>query len=461
VPASPTRRGLLRSFALGSAGLLLPVWPAPATAAHLAAAPRDLPGALRTRIVSGRPMLDMALASARPGDHIVLADGVYGGSPLPITARGTAQHPIVVRAANPVRLRPDGTVLVSGARIQTRLDVTGAHLWLYGLDCDGTGWLGNTFLIRLNDARNVKIKRCRIHHWEGRGIELKGASTDAEIAYNDLSPRSFDDQRPIYPRGPAAQVRNRHRNGIRGDASALRADIHHNHFHDYPAKGQPYDDYKVAALICGVSPATGGREAYWDVHHNLFARCHSSSEGVDAPFAEWKASRCTFRENTFDNCNGHLTFRQGLDNNLIANWFRDVRAVRFMDRGHRILGNVVEYTEASAQFPRTGLNVLAGTIPWTTPQAQKLGFPQAYQVVVAGNRRQGALGRFLTVGASISSSSVLPALDTRIEGWDPSMGPIAFGRHLGTQGPTRATRESWPTATPLSPAQVGPGADLA
>jgi hypothetical protein len=411
----------------------------------------EYPPPLRIVSVANANELRSAVAAARPGDHIVLADGTYGGSKLSVAVSGTAANPIVIRAANRVRLDTDGSVRVSGARIQHEIAITGSNIWLYGLNLDGTGWLEQSFFINLNDAAHATIKRCRIYHWEGRGIQLLNASTDVEIAYCDLSPRSFDDQRPIYPSGPASQVRNKFRTGIRGDTSALRADIHHNHFHDYPPKGQKYEDYKVAAIICGESPATGDDPARWDVHHNLFIRCNASAEGVDAPFAEWKAAHCTFRENTFQDCDAHLTFRQGIHNNLIANWFRNVRAVRMMDGPHRLIGNVVESCP-------TGINILAGNLPETTPQAQKDGFVQAHDVLLAGNRREGSAGAFLRIGPAISGDSDLPALNTRIEGWDSSKGPINYQNHQGTQGPFPATGETWPAAVRIGPAEVGPEA---
>ncbi len=77
----------------------------------LTATTRSVPGdpaAPNSRLVSDAASLRAALASARPGDIITLADGVYAG-PFSISAAGTAGNPIVVRGSS-----QDGTILDGG-----------------------------------------------------------------------------------------------------------------------------------------------------------------------------------------------------------------------------------------------------------------------------------------------------------------------------------------------------------
>jgi hypothetical protein len=66
--------------------LLLPAW--------VQAAPRR---------VTTRDELAQALASARPGDVIRLAPGIYAGGLHLVDLKGTARAPIVVRAEDPAR----------------------------------------------------------------------------------------------------------------------------------------------------------------------------------------------------------------------------------------------------------------------------------------------------------------------------------------------------------------------
>lgn len=52
--------------------------------------------------VSDEAGLEAAIAAAKPGDVIELADGVYASNGISCNANGTAAEPIVVRAANPL-----------------------------------------------------------------------------------------------------------------------------------------------------------------------------------------------------------------------------------------------------------------------------------------------------------------------------------------------------------------------
>jgi hypothetical protein len=77
------------------------------------ALPRDVP-------VSTRQELAAALAAARPGDVIHLADGVYTG-PFQISAAGTAENPIVIRGTS-----EEGTILDgNGCKDCNELEVYG------------------------------------------------------------------------------------------------------------------------------------------------------------------------------------------------------------------------------------------------------------------------------------------------------------------------------------------------
>ena len=368
---------------------------------------------------------------------------------MAVAVTGTAANPIVIRAANRVRLDTDGSVRVSGARIKHFVNIQGSNIWLYGLHCDGTDWLEQQFSINLNDAARVTIKRCRIYHWEGRGIQLNGASTEAEIAYCDLSPRSFDDQRPDLsrrPGRPGARTTSAPASAATSPRCAPTSTTTTSTTTRRRVRNtktiRSRRSFAARARPRATTPPNG------TYIHNLFIRCDASAEGVDAPFAEWKAASCTFRENTFQDCDAHLTFRQGINNSLTSNWFKNVRAIRMMDGPHRLIGNVVESCP-------TGINILAGTLPLTTPQAQKDGFVQAHDVLLAGNRREGSAGAFLRIGSAISGNSTLPALRTRVEGYDSSKGPISYGNHQNTQGPFATTVETWPSAVRLGPADVG------
>ena len=106
-----------------------------------------LPAATRTIEVATTSQLNNALANAQPGDHIVLADGSYA-APNRITRSGTAQKPIVIRAAN-----------LLGARITSgTIEIDASWITWHGIDSVANG------AIRLGAnaaADDVKVWRCR------------------------------------------------------------------------------------------------------------------------------------------------------------------------------------------------------------------------------------------------------------------------------------------------------------
>jgi hypothetical protein len=126
----------------------------------------DLPEPRNVVPVASAARLAEALAAARPGDHIVLADGAYSGSFVAARA-GSADAPVVVRAATP-----------RGARIRGSVRITGAHVWLWEL------WLeGATVGIAADGAR---MSRCRQTDTTGIALEV-GRGRGVEIDRNELA----------------------------------------------------------------------------------------------------------------------------------------------------------------------------------------------------------------------------------------------------------------------------------
>jgi hypothetical protein len=103
----------------------------------------------------------------QPGDQVVLGAGTYSsGSRLSIGHRGTADNPVVIRAAvgaDVVLTRPDASqnvVNMEGAQhlIFRGIEVTGGSAGLRILEKDGY------------DARYITIEDCHIHHTGGNLI---------------------------------------------------------------------------------------------------------------------------------------------------------------------------------------------------------------------------------------------------------------------------------------------------
>lgn len=132
----------------------------------------EYPSALRTVNVSNGSELAAALASAQPGDHIVLADGTYtNGSDFATSIDGTAANPIVIRAANKLL-----------ARLTRRINFAHAYYYLWGIDIDGVG-LGVD-----PGADNLVVRRCRVRNYSSyQGIWCRVKATGCRFEYCDLS----------------------------------------------------------------------------------------------------------------------------------------------------------------------------------------------------------------------------------------------------------------------------------
>ncbi|HEX6012217.1 MAG TPA: chondroitinase-B domain-containing protein [Geminicoccaceae bacterium] len=98
-----------------------------ATAAGGSGQVADPPAPLREVAVTTGQALAKALQEARPGDHIVLADGSYDGA-FTLVASGKQDAPIVLRAQNQ-----------HGATLTDSLSLEGERGWVHGLVLSGDG----------------------------------------------------------------------------------------------------------------------------------------------------------------------------------------------------------------------------------------------------------------------------------------------------------------------------------
>jgi hypothetical protein len=150
--ASLDRRGFGSLAAAAGVACLAP-WPA-------GAATDDPPPAARTYTVYSSSMFASRLAYAQPGDHIVLAAGTWSGN-WTLSRSGTAQQPIVIKAATK-----------HGATIAGTITLAGQFTTVYGLKFSGNGqgvqiasnntsvlrcWFMGPRGVKATNQQNVKI----------------------------------------------------------------------------------------------------------------------------------------------------------------------------------------------------------------------------------------------------------------------------------------------------------------
>lgn len=266
------------------------------------------PAVAAIRPVASLAALQAQLDQAKPGDTIVLADGIYP-SPQPLTVRatGTAGQPITVTAAHGgqavfdgpggfVLTAPAAWIVIRGfhfaqAAASNRIETGATHI----------RYTRNTF-----SAPGDRAGAC-----------LTIAGDDAEIDHN-----AFRDKHTLGNMldviGEGAQV-------------ARRAWIHHNHFHDFAnAGGNGAETIRLGRSWLSMSNSDSV------VEYNRFERCVGENELITN-----KSGRNTYRFNTFlDSPGAQLTLRHGNACVVYGNTFRGTDGLRIFGDRHQIFSNV-------------------------------------------------------------------------------------------------------------------------
>jgi hypothetical protein len=260
--------------------------------------------------VATQAALAAALAAARPGDCITLADGEYT---FPrVTTQGTAAQPIVLQAAH-----------VGGARVATGgLVLDGAaYTTVAGLD-----WTSSDNLTVV-DGDHDRITRCRFHpavevanvDW----VSLSGRTSDTRIDHNDFGPKNVISNMVMLS-GAGAQVVQHTR-------------IDHNYFHDiHRTTGNGWET--IRAGLSGLALSSG----YTVIESNLFVGCDGDPETISI-----KQSDAVVRYNTLRTTAGEITLRLGNRNQVYGNFIlgggvANTGGIRVCGSDHTIYDNYVQ-----------------------------------------------------------------------------------------------------------------------
>jgi poly(beta-D-mannuronate) lyase len=262
-----------------------------------------LPACKRTVMVANAGALGGALGGAMPGDCLVLADGDYPGPA--ITARGTAEAPIVVRAANRLKANMTGSLRLMGA----------AYVVVEGFNFPG----GASAVIGGNSS-NTRISRSRFF---SNGVELNGTAKDNRVDRCEFGPKGSDG------------------NLVRATGMSENTRIDRNYFHDISAAGGNGRETIVLGC-CGAQfddHPTGNI-----VELNLLVNASGEAEIISI-----KSSKNTVRYNTIRNSAGNLTLRAGQDNIIYGNYVfgsGNQGGIRAFDDNHRIFNNYIQTGQA-------------------------------------------------------------------------------------------------------------------
>ncbi len=318
-----------------------------------AAGSGEYPDPLRTVNVANSSELTAALASAQPGDHIVLADGSYGA--VSMDPSGTAANPIVIRAENLLQAS------------FTAIDLNGSYLFLWGVMTEtATNWAAdNTF------------RRCKFSGaGQSNGLLNQLNGDRLSVAYCEITGNYTAygyETRFSGSNGPT---------GVR---------IKRLYMHDLS---------DGARFRIGYSGETGDKDVDTQIEYSLFQDMYDPDLGINivAKATNIRWNYCTFRRLN------RLEMRHGDSHQAVGCLFEGTRAtgwtgVTIQSKNHLIHG--CEFRDA------TRLRVNAGTVTNDSPPNDITAWERAYNVTLARCTGTAIIGEF--------SSRPYPADSTSVE----------------------------------------------
>ena len=245
----------------------------------------------RMVMVENDAALGPALAAAKPGDCLDLADGQYLG--VGISSKGTAAAPIVITARHRLKASFTSNVTFTGA----------AWVTVQGFVLPG---------FKITDALHCRLSRSSLK--PGGGMVVDGKSDYARIDHNDIGGASIATD-VMHPGGLSTNTL-----------------IDHNYFHDLHAP------HTITLGCCG--PTYDYHDTGNVAEYNLFVNCMSGAELFSI-----KSSSSTVRYNTVRMSQGDIDIRAGRKNAIYGNYIFNGTinsGIRMYEDGHHIFNNYVE-----------------------------------------------------------------------------------------------------------------------
>src|ERR1051325_9189739 len=261
-----------------------------------------------TITVASLSELQSAIEKAKPGDVILLKDGVYTTTAdIVITKTGTKEHPITIGAQNFGKTEITGNGgfnLASPSAYIIIRDFKFTHAASKAKSSSGSThcrWTNNIF------------------ETPGDGEDLLIAGDDNEIDHNTFQNKNAMG-RFLAIRGTGHQI-------------AERLWIHHNYFKSQKDQGGKNGAETLQFGLSGFSMSSSNSV----VEYNLFEDCAGENELISV-----KASGVTLRYNTIRNCPAQFTLRHGNKCQVYGNYFINTPGLRIFGDDHSVYSNYFE-----------------------------------------------------------------------------------------------------------------------
>lgn len=290
----------------------------------------EIPTALRMVEVNSIDTMMRAITKAKPGDHIILQNGVYDTTNwltehkvknmLVRGIYGNDDAPIVIQAES-----VGGVVLIGPGGFRFS-DV--AHLIISGFKFNHSQDNSES-----TDDSAIQCKLCKFVRFTRNEFALETTTnipSDWLQITSELSEHNRIDHNTF---------RNKHTLGVflfifggRDDVARYTL-VDHNYFFDQSNKaGNGGECMRIG------NSAMGLRSAFTTIEYNLFEQCNGDSELITV-----KSSDNLIRWNTFENNHGSLTFRHGNNNVADGNIFVNGQGgIRVYGHDHKIINNYFE-----------------------------------------------------------------------------------------------------------------------
>ncbi|MHA7941777.1 polysaccharide lyase 6 family protein [Formosa sp. 3Alg 14/1] len=249
-------------------------------------------------LVTDVEMFNAAVANAKPGDEIVLANGVWNDTELVFDAKGTAEHPITLT------VEEKGKVTLEG---RSNLQIAGEHLIIKGLVFKN-GYTPTNAVISFRKNREELANNCRLtecvidnfnnpeRHVQDYWVTIYGKNN--RLDHNHIVGKKNLGVTMIVGLDTKGSVENNHQ-------------IDHNYFGPRPTFGNNGGE----TLRIGTSHHALENSGTI-VESNYFDRCNGEIETVSS-----KSANNIYRYNTFFECTGTLTMRHGNETLVEGNVF--------------------------------------------------------------------------------------------------------------------------------------------
>jgi poly(beta-D-mannuronate) lyase len=293
---------------------------------------QSVPGASLGATSKGKPLRKIVVSTQeeyaevskrlRPGDVVVLANGVWKDFDLVLDATGTAQNPVYLVAETP------GDVTLTG---QSSLRLAGEYIVVSGL-VFRDGWSPRSEVISFRRDSKRLASRSRVTQ-----IVIENYS-NPDRSQSDNWVALFGQQNEFDHSHLVGKLNSGPTLVVRLDTEESRDNahyIHHNYFGPRPVFGSNGGE----TLRIGTSRNSLFRSGTI-VENNFFDRCNGEVEIISN-----KSGGNVFRSNTFYRSRGALTLRHGNDALVEGNLFDGggepyTGGVRIINARHVIRGNL-------------------------------------------------------------------------------------------------------------------------